>query len=142
MHEQIIVIFNQSWQAIALVTPPKTETTPMCVEQERTLISWVLKQLEDRDPQLFEPVKDETGCIVGFQTVGKGEARYAEAVRDELKRVGLRAHIVDGSLWSLFVEISQENFAAVRAQVVPEVLGLDKEHARAALEAVLGTAST
>ncbi len=133
-----VAIFNKEWQAVAFVSTSDVNILSLCDEQDRSLINWVLNQLEERDPQLMEPVTDESGCITGFVSVGRGEIRYLEAVRDELRRVGLRAHEVPASITSLLTEISiNKAFKHVRPQVVPEVLGLDAEHAKLALEAVM-----
>ncbi len=137
-----IVVFNNVWQAIAIVSATDFNILDHCDEQDKSLIQWVLQQLVDRDPQLMEPVKDESGCITGFLTVGKGEPRYLEAVCDELRRVGLKAHKVAHSLVPLFTTISKNNkYAPILPQVVPEVLGLDDEHAKLVLEAVTKTSS-
>lgn len=133
-----IAIFNNAWQVIAFISQEGADMLNTCDGQDKNLLSWVLAQLEDRDPQLMEPVKDESGCITGFVSVGRGEPRYLEAVRDELRRVGLRAHEVATSLVPLFSEISSNKaFEHFRTQVVPEVLGLDEEHAKLALETVM-----
>lgn len=102
--------------------------------------SWLIKQLEERDAQLQQPVLDEHGCAIGLQTIVIGEPQYLEAVRDELRRASLRVHLIDGMLIPALTQISTATFSAViRTQVVPEILGLDPEHALLALQAVLNT---
>lgn len=138
-----IAIFNKEWQSVAFVSANALQVLNFCDEQDKSLLAWVLDQLKERDPQLMEPVKDESGCITGFLSVGKGEPRYLEAVRDELKRVGLRAYEVPDVVVPLLIQTSENPvFNHIRLQIVPEILGLDAEHAKTALQAVIDTASS
>lgn len=132
-----IIIFSPDWRVLATVAEGVlVMRTPE--EQTQQLASWVLAQLSERDPQLMSPVKDESGCVIGFETARPGDPRYMEAVRDELRRASLKAYVVPSGIEAALAALSEPDIAAdIRSQIVPEVLGLPFEQALTALEAVL-----
>lgn len=140
MKEEVVGIFNTEWQLIGCVVAGEEGLSLQSIYEVPEVANWVLKQLQERDAQLQQPLLDEHGCAMGLQTVVRGEARYMEAVRDELRRASLRAHVIDTAIVEALTKISAQSFdASIRTQVVSQIIGLDAEHALVALEAVLGT---
>jgi hypothetical protein len=136
--DQSIVLFSPDWRAMGFIGPDMELSLVEADEQTGRLAQWVLSQLTERDPQLMQPIKDNSGCVIGFETASVGDARFLEAVRDELRRANLKSHLIPSGICEALVKISQPRISAeLRTQVVPEVLGLPLEQALAALEAVL-----
>ena len=140
MNEEVVGIFNTDWQLLGYVVLSEEGLSITAVHEVPNVAQWVLQQLQERDAQLQKPLLDEDGCAIGLQTVVRGEERYLEAVRDELRRVSIRAHIIDKAIVNALTHVSAQGFdASIRTQVVSQIIGLDAEHALVALEAVLGS---
>lgn len=140
MKEEVIGIFNTEWQLLGYVVLGELGLSIVPIHEVPDVAEWVMKQLQERDAQLQKPLLDEHGCAMGLQTVVRGEARYMEAVRDELRRVSIRAHVIDKAIVEHLKKVSAESFDAnIRTQVVSQIIGLDADHALVALEAVLNT---
>jgi hypothetical protein len=89
--------------------------------------------------ELFEHSLIDVPEVVGLAVINLSHpGATLEKLQEQLKRSGIRSYILDGRLLESLLAVSVEEFpVAVRAQIVPEVLGLDPDHALAALEAVL-----
>lgn len=140
MKEEVVGIFNTDWQLLGYVTLSEEGLFIAPIHEVPSVAQWVLQQLQERDAQLQKPLLDEHGCAIGLQTVVRGEARYLEAVRDELRRVSVRAHVINKAIVDALTQVSAQSFdASIRTQVVSQIIGLDAEHALVALGAVLKT---
>ena len=138
MKEEVVGIFNTEWLLLGYVVLGEQGLSIVPIHEVPDVAEWVMKQLHERDAQLQKPLLDEHGGAMGLQTVVRGEARYMEAVRDELRRVSIRAHVIDKAIVEPLITVSEKSFdASIRTQVVSQIIGLDAEHALVALEAVL-----
>lgn len=114
MNTEAIVIFSPDWRLVGVVS------------------------LGDSGLQLHEESLTDVPEIAGILVSEAGPGVTIEQLRGRLKQVGVKAYIFNADLLALLREVSSQEFnPALRTQVVPDILGLDAEHARAALEAVL-----
>lgn len=100
------------------------------------IMSSVLERLKTENPKLNLPVKDEDGCVIDMLRVGPEDERYMDGVANELKPLGLQAYLLSGALLDAYKKINEVS-TGLRVQVVPDVVGLDSEHALVALNAII-----
>lgn len=139
MNKQTFVgVFNPEWQLVAAVTNGSGGLVVIDVlpHDYGQVITGVLERLKTERPKLNLPVKDEAGCVVDMLRVSPDDGRYMDGVVNELKQPGLQAYALDYGLLDILKKVNAST-TGLRAQVVPEVLSLDVEHATIALEAII-----
>lgn len=139
MNEQKFVgIFNPEWQLVVTVSLNDRHlvATNIMPNEYGHIVSSVLERLKTENPKLNLPVKDEDGCVVDMLRVGPEDERYMDGVANELKPLGLQAYLLSGALLDAYKKVNEVP-AGLRVQVVPDVVGLDSEHALVALNAII-----
>ncbi len=133
MNTFVAAVFSEDWKLLGYVDDSASlfEVDSLSLTKAQTLIG----ELASRAPELTEAVKDESGCVVGYKPVLKGDPRFVEALRDELRRVGLRSHIIERVTLDGFVRMNGVD-TALREQVIPDMLGLPADQQQSALAAL------
>lgn len=118
---QFLAIFNLSWALAGSIT---VEPSGLVLE-EVSLVD----------------VPEMVGLTV--QELSEQPGATLLTVQERLRRAGIRSYLLSLPLLEPLRAISNDAFnQSTRQQVVPEILGLDTEHALAALEAVAKTGET
>jgi hypothetical protein len=121
MEQNIVIIFSNDWRIVGYIA--LTKGALYLTEESLT------------------DVPEIAGLVVNDINALGADSISLENAREQLKKAGVRAHMLDARIVPLLKQVSEGSFDAnLRNQVVPDILGLDVEHQRTALEAVLHAA--